>query len=150
MGALIAKYSGVFLLATIKFVFAPTAGWASGLTFWEIYFAALAGGLLSFNVFYLSSNHFMLRAQAKRMEKEQATGLIKKKFTGTNKFVVKMKRSPLGYVLLVLLGPNFLSVPIGSIIVAKFYGDRKQTYWLCMAVLAVSAFAWTALWMFME
>ncbi len=52
----------------------------------------------------------------------------KKVFTRGNKLVVRMKRS-LGIVGISMFAPLFLSVPIGSIISAKFYGKDKRTFW---------------------
>jgi hypothetical protein len=149
MGVLIAKYSGVFFLAMIKFVFAPAAGWAAGLTFTEVYSVGLAGGLLSFSIFYLSANHFMKKARLKRLDSTVAAKK-KKAFTKFNKFMVRMKMSPVGFWLVIVLAPNFASVPLGSIIVAKFYGHLKSTYWIGLAVLSGSAFIWTMLWKFIE
>ena len=147
MGALIAKYSTIYFLATIKFFFAPAAAWAANMTFWEVYFVCLAGGLTSFCVFYLSSNFFMKRARQKRLN-NPAPDKPKKKFTWFNKLMVRMKMSKSGFFWVVFLAPNFASVPLGSIIVAKFYGESKSTFWFVALTLAVSAFLWTFLWMF--
>ena len=49
-----------------------------------------------------------------------------------NKLVVKVKLSKFGYVGLIVFGPIFLSIPLGSIVVAKFFRDDKKTYWLAM------------------
>lgn len=149
MGVLIAKYSGVFFLAMVKFVFAPAAGWAAGLTFAEVYLVALAGGLLSYTIFYQSANYFMRSAREKRLD-GSSLKKEKKTFTRFNKFMVKMKMSPVGFWLVIILAPNFGSVPLGSIIVAKFYGHIKSTFWIGMAVLGGSAFLWTMLWKFIE
>lgn len=50
----------------------------------------------------------------------------KKKFTKLNKGIVYIKRF-MGVYGITLIGPLFLSVPIGAIIAAKFYGKRKET-----------------------
>ena len=47
----------------------------------------------------------------------------------------KLKRSNMGFLLICLLAPLFLSVPIGTIVVAKFYGDRPLSYYLVSILL---------------
>ena len=51
----------------------------------------------------------------------------KKKFTRANKFIVKVKMR-LGIFGTAMWVPLFFSVPLGSIITAKFYGDDKRTF----------------------
>lgn len=127
------KYSVFFLLSMIKFLFAPFGGPAAELTFFETYVSCVAGAVLSATMFYFMSEFFMNKAQAKRVAQikkanEQGKTLpFKKKFTKSNKFVVKMKRK-LGIYGVAFYAPLFLSIPIGTIITAKFYGKEKKTY----------------------
>jgi hypothetical protein len=123
----------VFLLSTIKFMFSPLAGEEMHLSFFETYFSAVSGGIVGACIFYFSSNYFMQRAIAKHKKKEEdalKNGTIlkrKKKFTRTNKFIVRLKRS-LGQWGICIIAPLLLSVPIGSIISAKFYGKSKSSF----------------------
>jgi hypothetical protein len=149
MGILIAKYSTVFFLAMIKFFFAPLAAWKVGFSFWEVYLVCFAGAITSFCIFYLSSKFFMKRAREKSLN-APSTAKVKRKFTWFNKLMVRMKMSKAGFFWVVFLAPNFASVPLGSIIVAKFYGDRKSTFWYTVLSLAISAFLWTFLWMMLR
>jgi hypothetical protein len=41
-----------------------------------------------------------------------------------------LKNSKLGYISICFLAPLFLTIPIGTFIVVKFYGSRKLTYWI--------------------
>ena len=81
------KYSVLFLLSMIKFLFAPFGGPAAGLTFFETYVSCVAGAVLSATMFYFMSEFFMNKAQAKRVAQikkanEQGKALpFKKKFT---------------------------------------------------------------------
>ena len=52
--------TSIFLLSTVKFLFAPFAGVPLGLHFYETYFAAVFGGTLSAAFFYFSSGRLML------------------------------------------------------------------------------------------
>ena len=125
--------TSIFLLSTVKFLFAPFAGVPLGLHFYETYFAAVIGGTVSSAFFYFGSGrlmaYFIKRAEIKN-NKFAANGKKireKKKFTRSNKFIARLRRN-LGKVGICFWAPFFLSVPIGSIIAAKFYGGDKNTF----------------------
>ena len=123
----------LFFLSFIKFMFAPFAGPKLGLTFIETYLSIVTGGIVAATIFYFSADFFMKRTKRKRIEKEikliSQGKLVKRKknFSRMNKFVLKIKRS-LGQFGISMWAPFFLSVPIGSIIAAKFYGNNKKTF----------------------
>lgn len=127
------KYIGFFGFSMIKFLFTPFGGPKAGLSFIETYVVCVAGALLSAAIFYFSSEFFLIRAHKKRKElirKSIETGIPlkqKKKFTKTNKLIVRIKRK-LGIIGVAFYAPLFLSIPIGTIITAKFYGKEKRTF----------------------
>lgn len=92
----------------------------------------------------------MHRAHNKKVAKEKeliAQGISpqrKKKFTRMNKFVVRIKRT-LGIVGTSFWAPFFLSVPLGSIITAKFYGHHKKTFPLIILGMFINAALTTGL-----
>ncbi len=114
-------------------MFAAIPGAAFDVPFWQTYLANIGGGILGAIVFYFAAEYFIRRNQKKQIAKREAAiaaGLEykeKRKFTRTNRFVVKLKRS-LGIVGISFYAPYFLSIPIGCIIVAKFYGKKKITF----------------------
>jgi hypothetical protein len=126
-------YALFFWVSTIKFMFAPLGGPNARLTFIETYMSCVAGAIVSAAVFYFSSEFFMKRAQLKRQAAYKAaleSGIVlrpKKKFTRMNKFIVRIKRR-FGIIGVSMYAPFFLSVPIGSVIAAKFYGKDKRTF----------------------
>ncbi len=134
----------VFFLATFKFMFAPFTGSSLGLNFWETYIASVAGGTFSAAIFYFSSELIILISEKKRKKKEEEslkTGIPvkrKKKFTRTNRVIIKVKNS-LGIYGICFWAPFFLSVPIGSIVAAKFYGKLKKTYPLIVLGMFINA-----------
>lgn len=136
-------YFGFFGLSMIKFLFAPFGGPAAGLTFIETYLSCIAGAMVCAFIFYFSAEFFMKRAHNKRVEgiKEALKMGIelkrKKVFTKTNKLVVKMKRK-LGIYGISMYAPLFLSVPVGSIITAKFYGKDKRTFPLILGGIVIN------------
>lgn len=134
----ISIYLSMFLLGTFKFVFASGPGIAAGLNFFNIYITVILGGLLSFNVFYFMANYFIKRNLEQKLAKIKAgTYKPKKNFTKLNKSLVKIKMTNTGFWLITILGPLFLSVPLGTIIVAKFYRHHKETYWISSLSLIV-------------
>lgn len=138
----LAAYSTGFLMGTVKFMFAATSMMAFSVSYWEVVFATFLGAFISFNVFFFFSGLLMERAKEKKLEKiKNGTLKSKKQFSRMNKFIVKLKLSSFGYFVLVIVGPMVLSIPIGSIIIAKFYRRIKLTYWLEI----VSLFIWANL-----
>lgn len=127
------KYSAFFLFSTFKFLFTPLAGPKAGLSFGETYFSCVAGAILSASIFYFASEYFMIRSHNKRklaIQEALKSGIpLKKKkiFTRTNKSIVRLK-SRFGIFGISLFAPLFLSVPVGTIITAKFYGKDKRTF----------------------
>lgn len=126
-------YAAFFGFSTIKFLFTPFGGAKAGLTFIETYIVCVSGAVFSAAIFYFSSEYFMRRVRAKALLLRERAALnnieIKRKpiFTRTNKFIVNIKRR-FGIVGVSMYAPLFLSVPIGSIITAKFYGKDKRTF----------------------
>lgn len=128
------------LISIVKFMFAPLGGPGLGLSFFETYFACVSGAILGSSIFYFSAEFFMIRSHNKRkllLQNRIEKGLPikqKRKFTRSNKFVVRIKRS-LGKLGITFWAPFFLSIPIGSIIAAKFYGKQKDTYlWIVTGI----------------
>lgn len=129
-------------MGTVKFMFAATSMMAFSVSYWEVVFATFLGAFVSFNFFFFFSGLLMERAKEKKLIKiKDGTLKPKKQFSKMNKFIVKMKLSSFGYFVLVIVGPMVLSIPIGSIIIAKFYRRIKFTYWLEI----VSLFVWANL-----
>ena len=143
-------YITFFLLSTVKFMFTPFAGPAAKLSFLETYLICISGASICAAFFYYLSEFFIKRAHSKRvMQYLKATELnqpflIKKKFTKTNKIIVRTKKS-LGIYGIALYAPFFLSVPIGSIIAAKFYGKDKRTFPLVVLGMVTNGFITTSL-----
>lgn len=128
-----AAYSALFGLATFKFMFAAFPGPALNISFLETYLSVVLGGTFSSAVFYFASDFFMIKANQRRKRKiEQLLSEgkeipFKRKFTRTNKFIIYCKQK-FGMYVICFWAPFFLSVPLGSIIVAKFYGKLRYTF----------------------
>ena len=142
--------TSIFIFSTIKFLFAPFTGQKLHLTYWETYFGCVSGAVFCAIVFYFSSEFFMIRARKKRHrlyhEAIQKGIEYKKKrnFTKMNKFIVKIKKR-LGLYGIAIYAPFFLSIPLGSIITAKFYGKEKKTFFVILFGIFMNAFITTTL-----
>jgi hypothetical protein len=143
-------YFSLFGLSMIKFMFAPFGGPAMKLNFFETYLSCVAGAFLAAFIFYFSSEFFMIRAHKKRKAElhdsiVNGTPLkFKPKFTRFNKMIVKLKRR-LGVYGIAFYAPLFLSVPLGSIVTAKFYGKEKRTFPLILLGICINGFVTTGL-----
>ena len=137
--------TAVFFSAFVKFMFAPFVSKGLSLDFLTTWITVFSGGLASATVFYFASEFFMIRNHNKKKRKiENAlkSGIPLKHgkiFTRMNKSLVKFKYS-IGQKGLCILAPLFLSVPLGSIICAKFYGKKKNTFPIIVFGLAMNSF----------
>lgn len=138
-----AALSSVFLLATFKFMFSAVPGVVGNVPFLYTYLAMISGGIISSGLFYFMAEIFMKmshkRAIKKRQELERK-GLpikVKKKFTRINKLIVKIKLK-IGIYGIAFWAPLFLSIPIGSAVVAKFYGKKLVTFPLMVVGILVN------------
>lgn len=129
----------LILGAAVKFLFgAPAIVATHGLL--AGFLVSCFAGILGVSVFYFLSDYFMDRAEARRLRKiENGTAKIKKKFTRVNKFLVRIKMR-LGMVGIAFISPTLISIPIGSIVMAKFYGDSRWAY----PALVLSVVFWAA------
>ena len=139
-------YLYVFFLAHIKFLFAASiAESTTDLTFIEILLCTSIGAIFCFNLFFWISKKIMIVAHEKRIIAFKKKGKTKKNFTKRNKWIIKIKQSNMGFVLICTLGPLLLSIPIGTMLVVKFYGNRPRAYALVTITLLIVAYLLTYL-----
>ena len=134
----------IFLLGMVKFMFSTIPGPHLGLPFLETFLASFAGGIVSAAFFYFGSDLVLDWDRKRKIRKREMLlrqGLPvpkKRNFTRTNRFIIKIKRR-FGRYGICFWAPFFLSVPLGSIVVAKFYGKDKQTFPLITIGMAINA-----------
>lgn len=147
----------VFLVATVKFLFAAAAGKAvPGNTFLITFLVISAGGIFGMTVFYYFTEYVsLLFEKVDWLSKGWKNFIIwikkvigakekpKRKFTKFNRFIVRMKHNPYGLYIIALLGASFISIPIGAILAAKFYDHRKETVFVLYAAVLLMAFITT-------
>lgn len=124
-------------------MFAAIPGSVAGLPILHTYLSTVAGGIFGAAVFFFMAEFFMIAQHNKTKRKRQAAvqnGLVfkeKKKFTKMNRFIVKIKMK-LGIYGVCFWAPFFLSVPIGSIVAAKFYGKSHRAFPLICLGMAIN------------
>ena len=135
--------TSVMILSTFKFMFAPFAGPPFNLSFFETYLSCVIGGTTSAAIFFLFSKVIIYKLN--RFKHNRLKFKNKKKvFTKTNKFIVKIKMKS-GILGICFWAPFFLSVPLGSAIVAKFYGKKRGSFFLVFIGMNINAFIMTSI-----
>jgi len=143
-------YFGLLALSTIKFLFAPFGGPALKITYVETYLSCIVGALISSTFFFFLAEYFLKRSLNKKREvnlkaEKEGIALPKKKiFTKMNKSLIQVKHK-LGIFGISFLAPLFLSIPVGTIIVAKFYGKNKFSYPLILLGIIVNGLITTGI-----
>lgn len=136
------QYLIAYGLGTVKFLFSQAASAAMGLNFVEVFLTTTSGALTSFFIFYKGSKYFIERAQNKKRNKMKKLILQgkpippQKHFKRRNKWVVKIKKT-MGIKGVAILFPLFLSIPLGSIIAAKFFGKFRATFWISLTTIVL-------------
>ncbi|MFI5204099.1 MAG: hypothetical protein ACHQF2_06345 [Flavobacteriales bacterium] len=142
-----AHYSWIFLISAVKFLFAPPSA-IHFVSYWECIVVTTAGGITGVTFFYFMANILFKRTLRKRREKDeklkiQGIVIIRKKFTRTNKFVVRTKRT-FGLWGLACITPALISIPIGSVLLARFYPNAKITLPVVYAFVVAWSFILTS------
>ena len=135
------KYFLVYLFAMVKFIFAPSTALAiEGNTWYYTLIAVSLGGMTGATFFYFFSVQIIERNQKRRIRK----GIIRRKFSRMNKTIIKTKTN-IGMVGLALLAASFISIPLGSIALAKFYRHKKSTIFILYSAIILSASIFTGI-----
>jgi len=138
----LAKILSVFFLSTVKFLFAPGTAIASGLSPVQTIFITSSGGITGITFFYFFGHWVFQQIDAWRYR--NLSMKERRIFTKRNRYIVKFKLS-FGLIGLILVTPAILSIPIGSVVAAKFYYDNRYTYPLLVASTIIWSVALTLL-----
>lgn len=131
----------VFLLSSIKFVFGgvPMA-LGFGFSYFESIVVTSLGGFTGVLFFVYTSDmliaFFKKRAALKRAQNVHLPS--KKKFTRTNKIIVKVK-SRFGLLGFSLLVPFLIPIPIGCFLAVRYFNDKQKI----VRYLFTSVFIWS-------
>ena len=131
------------LLSTLKFLFVPFLSvHVHNFNFLTTALINIAGGFIGITFFFKTSSYFVDRSIIKR-KKDLENGVVKQKkvFTRMNKFLIRVKNTMGMYGLAFLILP-FLSIPISSIVSAKYFHLKKKKMLL---LLYTSSIVWSFL-----
>lgn len=139
MGAIF-EIIGLILFSSVKFLFAPSTAYALGYTFWQTILISLIGGCLGVFVFYFAGS-FVFDWWSKISKPSD------KKFSKKNRIIVWFKNDfgLLGITLVL----GFASIPIVSLLAAKYFRHLPITIYALLASTVVWAFLLTGIsvWM---
>lgn len=133
----------VVMASMVKFAIAPFIAYGMDRSFAETLLTTSVGGCIGVLLFYRLSGWFMKRSRLKRLHREIAIqhGVISERpkvFNRTNRFIVRVKHG-WGLKGLAALTPILLSIPIGSIIAAKYFKHDRRT----LPILFSSVLIWS-------
>ena len=130
----------LILLSTVKFFFVPFLS----INFYNFSFLTsvlinTSGGIIGSTFFFKTSFYFVQKSLKKRQAKI-AAGKVKpkKKFTKMNRFIVVVKNT-MGMYGLALITPALISIPIGSMIAAKYYHLKPKKM---LSLIYISSALW--------
>jgi len=134
----VGKAIPILLLSAFKFLPCPSLAVVLGFNFWQTLLITVPGGIAGVIFFFLSSNFLMDRAKARKAKKAlEGKEVTIRKFTWLNKSLVRVKKK-FGMLGIAILTPPFLSIPLGSIVMAKFFKHNR----LALPILVVSVAFW--------
>jgi hypothetical protein len=130
----------IILSATWKFAATfPVAIYVFEMTFIETILFTNAGGIIGVIVSLYFSKGLIYLWNTLKSKKVQNKN--KRKFSKYNRRLVLIK-SRYGMPGIALLTPVILSIPVGTFLTAKYYGNKKQSYLL----LILSQVAWSLIY----
>lgn len=132
------KIITLVLLATVKTLFAPAAGFAAGLSFWTTLAATAVGGIIGFVAFY-----FLFDVMSNFYYKNRKKTITAKQIRKARKIVMMRQRYPIWLFVFIL---PFTSIPVMAVIVRRFFNHNKPVF--ALSLVAVTLFALVGCLMF--
>ena len=141
----------VMTAGVLKFFFSAIVSYRLGNTYLETVLLTGTGGCLGTLAFYFGGSRvlewFRLRHVRKRALAIARGKAPKRVFTRTNRLIVRIKRG-YGVKGLALLSPPILSIPITSILAAKYFRHDRRTLPLLLSSVVVWSFVLSLAWKF--
>ncbi|MBX7093847.1 MAG: hypothetical protein K1X56_03925 [Flavobacteriales bacterium] len=140
----------VFFLGATKFLFAPSAALGAGFTTWETVILVAVSGLFGVSFFYLGADSIISWSQNRRKKKDQQKReagivVVRKVFTPFKRKVVRIKNR-FGIIGIAIVTPCIISIPIGSILAARFFPNKIKT----LTALFISTIGWAFILTFLN
>jgi hypothetical protein len=141
-----AAFISVFFISATKFLFAPSVS-IYYFSFWETILFVSIGGIAGVSFFYFFAGWLIEFNHKRRLKKEallrsQGKPVIKKVFTPFRRRIIRIKKS-FGLIGIAIVTPCIISIPIGSVIAARFYHHKPQTIFVLYLFVIIWAFVLT-------
>ena len=147
----ILKISGWILLSAVKFLIAPSSIYVVGhYSFWETVIISISGGWMGVIGFYYFGK--IIFRFFEWVTLRLGTGIKKPKMrmTKMNRIIVSVKNHRLGLIGLALISPSVISIPIGSMLAARYFGQDKRTIPVFFIAVVFWAFVLTSMVSFFD
>jgi hypothetical protein len=125
----------VILLSAFKFLPCPSLAVVMGFSFWETLLITVPSGIAGTAFFFLTANFLMERSRKRKLNAVQQGKRKVRQFTWINKVLIRIKQR-FGLIGIALITPSVLSIPLGSIVMAKFFKHKKEALPALMASVA--------------
>lgn len=141
------------LISAVKFLFSGLVSFGMGYSFMETMIYMAIGGCIGALVFFLLGKTvlewFRKRYVRKSIERADKGMPAKKIFTRTNRAIVRIK-SRYGMLGLVIFTPPILSIPITSLLAAKYFKHDRRTLPSLIGSILVWSVVLTTMWSFLR
>lgn len=152
---IIFKQLSILLISAVKFIVAAPASYMLGYSYLHTIMNTTFGGWIGVIFFYFlgktayryypcwkkSVIHGFMRLKGYSEQKRNYRYSIRKPariFTFKNRAIVKL-RNKFGFAGLVILTPVIFSIPIGTVLITKYYSTRRGLVgWLSLSVMVWS------------
>jgi hypothetical protein len=135
----------IMAASMLKFAISPLVSFKLGYGFLHTLLLTSAGGCLSTILFYKASGWLMARARLRRMRRSRQGHLPHTAFTRTNRLLVRLKRGQ-GLQGLAAIVPPLLSIPIGTVLAAKYFRNDRRTLPVLLGSVVLWSVVLTTLW----
>jgi len=142
----------VFLVSSIKFLFAPALSFGMGLNFIQTWLSTTAGGIVGVVMFFylskwilqLYSRYFFYYFHLAKVKVYKSLNISvpkfipARRFTKRNRMIIKIVNK-FGMAGIVILTPILLSIPLGTFIATRYYSSNR----FLLAYLSASVLFWS-------
>lgn len=128
----------------VKILFTPWVAFSLGGKFGGAVLWTFVGGCSGTLFFYRISAWLIERARLRAVRKQLRSGIPARVFTRFNKYVVRVKRMH-GLLGIAAVLP-FISIPVGSVLAAKYFRHDRRTIPALLGSVAVWSVVLSAFW----
>lgn len=141
----------VLAAGVLKFLFSAIVSYRFGNSYMETVVLTATGGCLGTIVFYYGGARvieWFRKRHVRKRARAIAQGVPPKRiFTRTNRMIVRFKRG-YGVQGLAIFSPPILSIPLMSILAAKYFRHDRRTLPLMLSSVVIWSFVLSAAWKF--